>query len=1758
MESYTINIAIKNVAIMPRRKGPSNAWYELSWRSSKGCPRGGSTKRRTAKEWQEEWGRETEGNSLIIEAKTGRTLVMCLAMCCPGEGVQYSGEVELSTSKIIDTKKASNDPRSVIHTSFPLPTATAEAQLYISWYKHGSAIVQPMSSASHLTTASLIVESSLDNKTDEDVDIRSIKQPSYSSMMETFVPMMKLLPNSLLGISDKQNLPNTLLRIESAYNLEMQLPIYDGEYYLISNLIFESFLKQTDYSICRDLLSIASSPESLLAVLSNNGFLSGDNADISHSLPQWLEDISIQMCSKFDLICDSKKNQKDSEENRASAYRILRIALHRYVYSKVFVALRRPPLAAGSWLKTLQKARSRDQVLRQRLVELQNECQGDLKKWGFDEAVNPKSLSTAIDQLRKLKGCSIPPYDCVLAVMKAGVILTHELEKVSKTAVGADVFFPIFAWCVAQASLQDAVECVCSIESFLVSKPSAAILLSSEMEYHATCLAAALSHLEGDDDQGDECSSDSWSDDDMGGASPVRGSDGAWKSWHKARKDQIIRDKTNNTWLSSFTSMSWKSPKLRGTRRGWYWRYGLSHKIKLNPSSYICFLSKEYGPSELSDRLDRSASSRKLLSIDLERILTGFGPAIAAQKEQLLPDLRDLLTAFIQYRPDLGYVQGMGYIGLMFILHSDTIEEAFIGFCAVIQCPILLSFYNFDTVEMEIQFRAFDKLFSKASPSFANYLSKLGIATKTFLFDWWMTLFIRQFDYNLIAAPLWNLYVGSGCQPHVLHGISIGILDFLGNELITKSEETILITLSQLKSATLNASELLKGVQNQRISKAAYWDAIAEVRKEDPKLLRANPCDSRYQDRQMAVSKPIIDTAAVKIAEWFSTQPYPSDLGEVPTLRDWVWDYSKHSLSSKWSLLLKYAERSPYCSVLIRSVDYSEWVHALLSNWAETDTEYISLHSVRSEGLLFTHQVTDRIRKQYSDHPIISNVLSRINPIHCSNTKGWTPASYLSICTGPIWIASKSTSDILELTIPYRSVDPYTVEQIPDVVEKRISRSTSPLRSVSITSKHNTSGQPNTTTEELSIDIIVWCSDTAANPGRVTEVHITKPDGNTLFVIPTKIHTNVTGGIANQISPTERIRVLIPTDISICVSIVVKTIQQFDGSNEIIGQISPVTFTGETKHSAWHPLVSATSGEGIGKVKLNITSGKTNAKEELKRREQQTRVRIGQLMSDLPETIIIAVLRFIEPSEIVVGIQLCNTHWKKVIFDVFTSTASLQELFCTTTSNIVEILLLSLCHSTLLFHSLLLCANSSGRQQRRKAAHAMSELLHTNLDIRTLLDFDDVVNGLKEFMAMAATEVLTTPVIPALNLTNITVSSICDDDESLLKHDSPRRSSCLLLSLDICKVLLTSQYSITGSAIAVRHISILFLQQFSSFELLKIITKLTDDSCNRLNQILIECGILSGCLRICKDQTMSPSNLLLLIKPAIRFALIIEGFKTFSNDTHRCQDDLRHQKSYFNTVRYTLSTVLVTLCESVVLDENDDDGNKLISEELLSSLTGFINETISVRSWGVLSKFSLFENYNRISCVLVDKLLLVNQTQCQTPLNISEMFYRVPVTVCISHQLAILMCSYSNKDDIGKALFSFIENCLCDSDIPVHSSIRNFISSLFDSFLEDSSPEIWCNLLRQITQMCLGVGVSHDGVILVLSSIQSSLMNFPSKTDIHISLKQVLVDLTLIHRLVEDELNQKIIFNFMKTLGQHCLSSFCAVLMEMSMVHHEK
>jgi hypothetical protein len=66
-------------------------------------------------------------------------------------------------------------------------------------------------------------------------------------------------------------------------------------------------------------------------------------------------------------------------------------------------------------------------------------------------------------------------------------------------------------------------------------------------------------------------------------------------------------------------------------------------------------------------------------------------------------DLEEILEAFVVSRPDIGYVQGLSYIGGMLLLYLDKFQS-FVALMNIILNPNLVSFYRFNENQVRKKF----------------------------------------------------------------------------------------------------------------------------------------------------------------------------------------------------------------------------------------------------------------------------------------------------------------------------------------------------------------------------------------------------------------------------------------------------------------------------------------------------------------------------------------------------------------------------------------------------------------------------------------------------------------------------------------------------------------------------------------------------------------------------------------------------------------------------------------------------------------------------------------------------------------------------------------------------------------------------------------------------------------------------------------------------------------------------------------------
>eukprot|EP01056_Protomagalhaensia_sp_Gyna25_P005685 Protomagalhaensia_sp_Gyna_25__5684@NODE_807_length_2574_cov_10_987771_g635_i0_p1_GENE_NODE_807_length_2574_cov_10_987771_g635_i0NODE_807_length_2574_cov_10_987771_g635_i0_p1_ORF_typecomplete_len329_score33_52RabGAPTBC/PF00566_18/9_9e42_NODE_807_length_2574_cov_10_987771_g635_i06961682 len=138
----------------------------------------------------------------------------------------------------------------------------------------------------------------------------------------------------------------------------------------------------------------------------------------------------------------------------------------------------------------------------------------------------------------------------------------------------------------------------------------------------------------------------------------------------------------------------------------------------------------------------------------------------------LLVSLRSVLEAWVVYRPDIGYVQGMAYIAATLLFTMDEFS-AFVCLSNLLCNDTIYNFYKFDLMYIKTYNKIFDLLLCKYFPKIYAKLYHSSFTSDVFLIEWWFTLFTRSLP-PAILYRVWDHYLIDG--DIVLFQTALGIV----------------------------------------------------------------------------------------------------------------------------------------------------------------------------------------------------------------------------------------------------------------------------------------------------------------------------------------------------------------------------------------------------------------------------------------------------------------------------------------------------------------------------------------------------------------------------------------------------------------------------------------------------------------------------------------------------------------------------------------------------------------------------------------------------------------------------------------------------------------------------------------------------------------------------------------------------------------------------------------------------------------------
>ncbi|XP_068610440.1 TBC1 domain family member 12-like isoform X1 [Brachionichthys hirsutus] len=256
--------------------------------------------------------------------------------------------------------------------------------------------------------------------------------------------------------------------------------------------------------------------------------------------------------------------------------------------------------------------------------------------------------------------------------------------------------------------------------------------------------------------------------------------------------------------------------------RGRVWSLAIGNELNVTAELYEIFLSRAQEKWSVAEsQADDGASGLELISQDVSRT---FRSLCVFQKDGPYHSLlQSILGAYVCFRPDVGYVQGMSSIAAMLILNTDEVE-AFISFSNLINRPCQLAFCRVDRQRMLRYFVAFQEFVQEVLPRLFLHFQSLGLTPDLYLMDWILTLYCKPLPLD-VACRVWDVFFRDGEE--FLFRTALGILRLYRDVLLHMDLVSIAQFLSRLPDEELLSDRLFSCISaTPMLSRNRTWSQV--------------------------------------------------------------------------------------------------------------------------------------------------------------------------------------------------------------------------------------------------------------------------------------------------------------------------------------------------------------------------------------------------------------------------------------------------------------------------------------------------------------------------------------------------------------------------------------------------------------------------------------------------------------------------------------------------------------------------------------------------------------------------------------------------------------------------------------------------------------------------------------------------------------------------------------------------------------------
>ncbi|KAL3317140.1 hypothetical protein Ciccas_004211 [Cichlidogyrus casuarinus] len=212
-----------------------------------------------------------------------------------------------------------------------------------------------------------------------------------------------------------------------------------------------------------------------------------------------------------------------------------------------------------------------------------------------------------------------------------------------------------------------------------------------------------------------------------------------------------------------------------------------------------------YNSDESTDGADQVIDrSLKVLDLDLSRTYPTLG-FFQNHSSPYRAYLRNILDAFVAFRPRIGYVQGMSFLAANLLLCMDELD-AFVAFVHLIHRPCHYSLFTLDESEFMVYFHLHDRLVELYMPRVYHHLFQLKVEPFIYLYDWLLTMYSRTLPMDA-RMFVWDLFFLDG--EITLFRTALAILRLFEDYLLQSDFDKIATLLTQPLSEDLTPDILV-------------------------------------------------------------------------------------------------------------------------------------------------------------------------------------------------------------------------------------------------------------------------------------------------------------------------------------------------------------------------------------------------------------------------------------------------------------------------------------------------------------------------------------------------------------------------------------------------------------------------------------------------------------------------------------------------------------------------------------------------------------------------------------------------------------------------------------------------------------------------------------------------------------------------------------------------------------------------------------